>query len=1097
MAQPKTADLLGLDWGWNGAPFVVRGKSVTKTDPTEWFFNGAGVYSDGGPVVAEAFDSAACTEALNVAHATTLMQQVLTQALPSAAGSSFSVGVSISTAFIDAVFVAFLDLAESMTAVADSSASDHTSMLNEFAAVIAAVNGSSATSSALGTDSANTADVSALLRRLFNLSQDQLFEADTVVVGQIGRPSAIDRAAITSTPSTSGSSLKSLAVAVAQCVAVLRLYWERQVSETAATTDTADGVFDIGELMERILMDPSSASSGSVLGLSAASLAAITEKLAVHWNMSATDAASVLSALTSSTSLKELVERLALVPNASSVGSVIGLSASSAARLVDLLATVWDMDTAATAQALATLSSIVDIRALVERIAVQVLTSTQGSSFSGYAATTTRVADLLAIVLDEDAASSAQALEALTSMVDVRALVERIVVQAVNNTRGSALSGNATTVMQLTDLLAAVQDMDAASAAQALGALSSALDIRALVERVALLELASTRGSSLSGSATTAAQIADLVVVVWEDNAVSSAQALAALSSMVDVRELVEKVVLNALSGTQGSALAGTATTLVRLIDLLALVQDMDATSAAQALGTLSSVLDVRALVERMAVQALATSRGSSLAGDATTAARIADLMAVVWDDNASSSAQALTTLSSIIDVRALVDRVVVHALSATRGSALSGSATTLTRLIDILALLQDMDAASAVQALATLSSIIDIRALVEQVAVQALASTRGSSFAGAALAAAQLAELLAVVWDLDGASAAAFVPALAYSIDLRVLTERVLASESLVTQATQRVTAASLIRASDALRLVWDALAAESSLLSDVGASDPLRMVALAESLRASSAVSSRIDASVALAIAAMFRGASQAPPTADIVEMFTASESWSAKLVGNAVLIEAMLIASDLAAGRAALLTAACLATLAPNATAAQILQALAADAAGVNVELLLGGESYEGWVVRTDTLAPSQYLNYPFNSMCRLGQRYFGASEEGFFELDGDSDDGQPIQARILTGELDFGTPEMKRIERAYLGYTTNGDLVLKVIATHAGKKSEYWYRAPMLVRDEATETRVKIGRGIVSRYFQFELVNVDGADFDLDRMDLEVLNLSRRL
>ncbi len=161
------------------------------------------------------------------------------------------------------------------------------------------------------------------------------------------------------------------------------------------------------------------------------------------------------------------------------------------------------------------------------------------------------------------------------------------------------------------------------------------------------------------------------------------------------------------------------------------------------------------------------------------------------------------------------------------------------------------------------------------------------------------------------------------------------------------------------------------------------------------------------------------------------------------------------------------------------------------------MINGDVYTGWVFNTETMAPSEYRGYSFESMAGIGGRYYGVNSEGLYRLDGDDDAGSPIEASNLTGELDFGSAAIKRVEAAYIGYTADGDLVMKITTTHAGKRRENWYRAVNPVRGEPTETRVKPGKGLVSRYFQFELVNVNGADFDIDRIDFRPVALSRRL
>lgn len=936
MPRPTPTDLLGLDWAWNGNAFLVTGKSIRRTDPTEYFFNGAGVYFDAGAlVVNEAVtDSALSTQTLAGDQTSKLIEQMMAVSITSGRGILKSAALS-APVLTDFAYKAFMNSITSMASAIDGAGVDVSAMISDMLTVLDALGGSRANTRPNALDSASASErISILLQGLsidalnaiesvtsqvavrrsgaeslvagsstnsimalivtemaqvlssigasnttnrsaaeavsavnvvklffFRTCLDQLASTSAVTSRFVGKPMSSDRITGADTATTTGSMFRVFGMSLTRTVTLLRLYWDKTANSSAGTASTTDGSIDLRALMETVRVNPTAVATG-VLGLSAASLAAITEKLALHWNMTAVDAAAVLDALTYSTDVRELVERLAMV-SATSAKGVLGLSAQSSTRLGALLASVWDMNATSAVQALILLSSIMDIRSLVERVSTQVQTSTQ-------------------------------------------------------------------------------------------------------------------------------------------------------------------------------SKLAGTAQSHAALGELLAQIWDTDATSALQVLALLTSTIDLRALLERLAFSDASVSRG--IVGlSAQSSARLANLLASIWD----------------------------------------------------------MDVVSTAGALATLSSMLNIRALVERIAVQALTATQGSSLSGTALERAQFADLLAVLWDMDGASAAAFIPALTHSIDLRVLTERIVATDALVARAAQKITAQSVVTAAEALRIAWNALAVEAATLADLSAADPLRIVALVESLVAADAVKNRLDAGVVLAIAAMFVGRSEAPLTADVIEAFAASELWSAKLVSNAVLVNAILLAADISVGRAVILKATTLAVLAENASPSQILNALASDTAGVDIELLLGGEAYQGWAVRTDTLAATEYQQFPFNSMCRLENQYFGASEDGFFLLDGDTDDGQPIQARILTGELDFSTAEMKRIDRAYLGYTTSGDMVLKVIATHAGKKTEYWYRAPMLVRHEPTETRVPIGRGIVSRYLQFELCNVDGADFELDRMDLEVLNLTRRV
>lgn len=183
---------------------------------------------------------------------------------------------------------------------------------------------------------------------------------------------------------------------------------------------------------------------------------------------------------------------------------------------------------------------------------------------------------------------------------------------------------------------------------------------------------------------------------------------------------------------------------------------------------------------------------------------------------------------------------------------------------------------------------------------------------------------------------------------------------------------------------------------------------------------------------------------------------------------------------------LTAQYLAEILENATAA--------------VSLRLPDEGYVGWVMNTEGRQPlSEYRNFNFNSFAEIDDTYYAAGETGIYRLEGGTDDGDPIDASLKTLMLDFGTSRMKRLRSAYLGYTADGRLMLRVKAVNSGDGElvEYWFEALDLPADAYREQRLPLAMGMRSRYWQFELVNVDGADFEVDEMELHPVVLTRRV
>ena len=168
------------------------------------------------------------------------------------------------------------------------------------------------------------------------------------------------------------------------------------------------------------------------------------------------------------------------------------------------------------------------------------------------------------------------------------------------------------------------------------------------------------------------------------------------------------------------------------------------------------------------------------------------------------------------------------------------------------------------------------------------------------------------------------------------------------------------------------------------------------------------------------------------------------------------------------------------------------------GVWVGFKLGDEAFTGWVMNTEGNQPiSEYTDYPFNSFCELGGAYYGAAEDGLYLLDGTDDAGDPINASVKTMMTDFNSSKMKRVPTGYIGYTTDGKMVLRVSAVSGGELREYWFTATERTANAPREQVIQLGRGIRSRYWQFELANIGGADFEIDKLELYPVYLNRRV
>lgn len=171
---------------------------------------------------------------------------------------------------------------------------------------------------------------------------------------------------------------------------------------------------------------------------------------------------------------------------------------------------------------------------------------------------------------------------------------------------------------------------------------------------------------------------------------------------------------------------------------------------------------------------------------------------------------------------------------------------------------------------------------------------------------------------------------------------------------------------------------------------------------------------------------------------------------------------------------------------------------EGVGFAAHLTLDSGEYVAWVMNTESHGTTTYANYPFNSFARVGGVYYGACSTGLRRLEGNDDTGDKIQARIRIGLSALGTRLLKRVPDAFIGYTSDGTLLLRVITVGeaTGEKEASTYKLAPRPASVVRENRFQIGRGLKSVDWDFEIENVDGADFDIASIEFRPLVLSRR-
>ncbi|MEK9897094.1 MAG: hypothetical protein VW518_11845, partial [Burkholderiaceae bacterium] len=151
------------------------------------------------------------------------------------------------------------------------------------------------------------------------------------------------------------------------------------------------------------------------------------------------------------------------------------------------------------------------------------------------------------------------------------------------------------------------------------------------------------------------------------------------------------------------------------------------------------------------------------------------------------------------------------------------------------------------------------------------------------------------------------------------------------------------------------------------------------------------------------------------------------------------------------------------------------------------LLAYEAFWGWIVNLETLAVSRYEGFNFNSL----DGEFGSMDDGIYQLTGATNNGNPIDAFIEFGRLDFNSSQLKRITDAYIAASSDGDLQLDMSAQ--GFTSSY----NMTPSSFIDTVKLNLGRGQKDRYWKPKISNVSGSDMRIDNVEFTEEILKRKI
>lgn len=149
--------------------------------------------------------------------------------------------------------------------------------------------------------------------------------------------------------------------------------------------------------------------------------------------------------------------------------------------------------------------------------------------------------------------------------------------------------------------------------------------------------------------------------------------------------------------------------------------------------------------------------------------------------------------------------------------------------------------------------------------------------------------------------------------------------------------------------------------------------------------------------------------------------------------------------------------------------------------------------GWQMNTETTALSWNTNFLFDSIAQYGSTVLAVAPDGVYILDGSTDDGVNIASTLKTGFMDFDDRKIKRLGGVFFGLRGSA---LRLAVEPFGAASATEYDMPTFTTLSPGSNRITPGKGLASRYWRMTFKNVDGGDFDIDNIELDVASSTQR-
>lgn len=160
---------------------------------------------------------------------------------------------------------------------------------------------------------------------------------------------------------------------------------------------------------------------------------------------------------------------------------------------------------------------------------------------------------------------------------------------------------------------------------------------------------------------------------------------------------------------------------------------------------------------------------------------------------------------------------------------------------------------------------------------------------------------------------------------------------------------------------------------------------------------------------------------------------------------------------------------------------------------IQAVLENAGYLAGVVNTKTRGPALYTNFPINSFIPLNGKLYGCTDQGIVRLSGKKDNGADIDTRIRSGISNYDESCLKRYPKFKITLRCEG---LMELAVKIDERKEVVYEVAAREGQQGIHTKtVPLAKGARGHSVQWELRNVQGADFDLQESEMHPLFLDR--